>query len=145
MTATNDNIRVSIHMDYFSTFPQYNSVENLSRALRIRRLESRPGITPHKAKSTLPLWNLKFGASLALGAWSLVFLLLSLLLHAAHGAALPPAAARQISFLKDIQPILTNSCYECHGPEKQKAGLRLDQKEAALKGGDTGPLLVSGK
>src|SRR5262249_17355058 len=32
-----------------------------------------------------------------------------------------------------------------HGPEKQKAGLRLDQKEAALKGGDTGPLLVRGK
>src|SRR5262249_42128254 len=35
--------------------------------------------------------------------------------------------------------------YECHGPEKQKAGLRLDQKAAALKGGDSGPLVVGGK
>jgi hypothetical protein len=53
--------------------------------------------------------------------------------------------SRTVSFLKDIQPIFTNSCYECHGPEKQKSGLRLDQKSAALKGGDTGPLLVPGK
>jgi mono/diheme cytochrome c family protein len=74
-----------------------------------------------------------------LGAWCSVFLFLPL-----H-AALPPAATQPVSFIKDIQPIFTNSCYECHGPEKQKAGLRLDQKEAALKGGDTGPLLVPGK
>jgi len=60
-------------------------------------------------------------------------------------AKLPAPASRQIDFLKDIQPILTNTCFECHGPEKQKGGLRLDQKAAALKGGDTGPLLVAGK
>jgi mono/diheme cytochrome c family protein len=60
-------------------------------------------------------------------------------------AALPPPGTRRVSFVKDIQPIFTNSCFECHGPEKQKAGLRLDQKEAALKGGDTAPLLVPGK
>jgi len=30
-------------------------------------------------------------------------------------------------------------------PEKQKGGLRLDQKDAALKGGDAGPLLVRAK
>src|SRR5438128_6897281 len=52
---------------------------------------------------------------------------------------------RKVDFAKDIQPILSKTCYECHGPEKQKAGLRLDQKSAALKGGDTGPLLISGK
>ena len=43
-------------------------------------------------------------------------------------AKLPAPASRQIDFLKDIQPILTNTCFECHGPEKQKGGLRLDQK-----------------
>ena len=58
---------------------------------------------------------------------------------------LPAPAGRQVDFVKDIQPILTNTCYECHGPEKQKGGLRLDQKAAALKGGDSGPVLVAGK
>ena len=33
---------------------------------------------------------------------------------------------------------------KCHGAEKQKGGLRLDSREAALKGGDTGPALVPG-
>src|SRR5947199_7649170 len=32
-------------------------------------------------------------------------------------------------------PILTNNCYECHGPQKQKGALRLDQKTSALRGG----------
>src|SRR5207237_8378368 len=46
---------------------------------------------------------------------------------------------------KDIEPIFKETCYECHGPEKQKGGLRLDQKAAALKGGDSGPLFNIGK
>src|SRR5260370_24069910 len=58
---------------------------------------------------------------------------------------LPAPSARQVEFLKDIQPILTNSCYECHGPQKKKGALRLDQKTAALRGGDSGPLLVPGQ
>ena len=56
-----------------------------------------------------------------------------------------PRSTRQVDFLQKVQPILTNSCYECHGPQKQKGGLRLDQKTAALRGGDTGPLLLAGK
>jgi len=63
----------------------------------------------------------------------------------ADAGKLPPPANRKIDFAKDIQPILANTCYECHGSEKQKAGLRLDQKAAALNGGDTGPLLLAGK
>src|SRR5438105_15141001 len=58
---------------------------------------------------------------------------------------LPPAAARPVDFLRDVQPILTNSCFECHGLQKQKGGLRLDQKEVALKGGDSGAVLIAGK
>ena len=41
----------------------------------------------------------------------------------------------KIDFARDIQPILQKSCVECHGPEKPKAKLRLDSREAALKGG----------
>jgi mono/diheme cytochrome c family protein len=58
---------------------------------------------------------------------------------------LPPPVARKVDFNQDIQPIFAKVCYECHGPEKQKGGLRLDQKTAAVKGGDSGALLVSGK
>src|SRR5262249_9455377 len=63
----------------------------------------------------------------------------------AEASKLPPAATRQVDFAKDVRPLLEKTCYECHGPEKQKAGLRLDQKAAALKGGDTGPVIVAGK
>ncbi len=65
----------------------------------------------------------------------------------AASAAVPPLpapASRKVSFATDIQPIFAASCYECHAAEKQKGGLRLDQKVDALKGGDTGPLLVTG-
>src|SRR5438105_4277435 len=41
-----------------------------------------------------------------------------------------------------IRPVLASECYECHGPEKQKGGLRLDYRDAARKGGDTGPAVV---
>jgi mono/diheme cytochrome c family protein len=58
---------------------------------------------------------------------------------------LPPAASRAVDFAKDIQPIFSNRCYSCHGPEKQKASLRWDDKTAALKGGENGPVIVPGK
>ena len=39
----------------------------------------------------------------------------------------------------------STECFKCHGEKKQSNGLRLDSREAALKGGDTGPALVAGK
>jgi hypothetical protein len=59
-------------------------------------------------------------------------------------AKLPAAATRTVDFAKDIQPLLAKSCYECHGPDTQEAGLRLDLKKKALEGADSGPVLVSG-
>ncbi|MFM8470851.1 MAG: c-type cytochrome domain-containing protein, partial [Limisphaerales bacterium] len=47
-------------------------------------------------------------------------------------------AAAKPDFAKDIGPLLAKNCIECHGPEKQKGKLRLDSKEAAFKGGDSG-------
>ncbi|GIW79199.1 MAG: chromosome segregation protein [Gemmatales bacterium] len=52
---------------------------------------------------------------------------------------LPTAAKGTIDFRRDIEPILKRHCIRCHGPEKQKAGLRLDIGEEALKGGNSGP------
>jgi hypothetical protein len=47
-------------------------------------------------------------------------------------------------FEETVRPVLIERCYECHGPEKQKGGLRLDSREAVLAGGDSGPALVPG-
>jgi len=51
-------------------------------------------------------------------------------------AQLPPAAAKPVDYAADIQPILERSCFQCHGPEKQKSGFRLDRRADALAGGD---------
>ena len=62
-------------------------------------------------------------------------------------SALSSSAQTQdrIDFLRDIQPIFSNHCYSCHGPEKQTRGLRLDAKQAVFKGGMSGPVLKPGK
>ena len=58
---------------------------------------------------------------------------------------LPPASAQKdVTFATDIKPIFEKSCCKCHGPEKQKADLRLDSLEAALKGSEDGKVIISG-
>lgn len=52
--------------------------------------------------------------------------------------------AAPIDFARDIQPILANTCYECHGPKKVRAELRLDTRAGFMKGGETGALVVPG-
>ena len=44
-----------------------------------------------------------------------------------------------------VKPVLQARCVSCHGPERQKGGLRLDSAEAILKGGESGPGAVPGK
>ena len=52
----------------------------------------------------------------------------------------------EISYQKDIAPIFADNCLKCHGPEKQKSALRLDDRPLMLKGGDSGlPTIVPGK
>src|SRR5260221_4713850 len=59
--------------------------------------------------------------------------------------SMPALAAAPPDFDHDIKPILEQYCFKCHGPEKQNAGLRLDQKPSALKGGESGePAIVPG-
>ena len=49
-----------------------------------------------------------------------------------------------MDFVREIKPILEGACVQCHGPEKQKGKLRLDSKEAWLKGGEDGPVFKAG-
>ena len=48
-------------------------------------------------------------------------------------------------FQQDVRPILEQHCFRCHGAEKQQGGLRLDVKQRALAGGDSGPAIVVGR
>ena len=43
--------------------------------------------------------------------------------------------SRETFFETRIRPILLGRCLECHGPDKQKNGLRVDSLSALLKGG----------
>lgn len=60
------------------------------------------------------------------------------------------AETRGIEFFeKHIRPVLADRCFKCHSAEaaqakKLKGGLRLDSRETARKGGDTGPAVVAG-
>jgi hypothetical protein len=58
---------------------------------------------------------------------------------------LPPASDKKgVTYDKDIKPIFEKSCFKCHGPEKQKAKLRVDTLAATLKGSENGKILESG-
>lgn len=54
------------------------------------------------------------------------------------------AAAGEQFFESHVRPLLATHCFKCHGPDKQKAGLRLDSLEGVLTGGDSGPAIVAG-
>ena len=62
---------------------------------------------------------------------------------AVGGNSFPPAAVE--FFEARVRPILVDQCVKCHGPKKQSSGLRLDSREAMLKGGDSGPAVVPSK
>jgi hypothetical protein len=47
-------------------------------------------------------------------------------------------------FETNIRPLLADHCYKCHGGKKQKADLRLDSRQAILKGSSNGAIVVSG-
>jgi hypothetical protein len=52
----------------------------------------------------------------------------------------PLSAADAVDFNRDVRPILSNHCWNCHGPDEKsrEAGLRLDQRESALSALESG-------
>src|SRR5579883_3648148 len=54
-------------------------------------------------------------------------------------------AARIDFFEKKVRPILVSHCYTCHSADtKPSGGLRVDDRNGLLAGGNTGPAVVPG-
>src|SRR4051794_9010648 len=70
-------------------------------------------------------------------------LLLACLILPALLAAQPPSAAP--SYARDVRPILTRYCVECHNESEAKGELNLATHKALLAGGDHGAALEPGK
>jgi ankyrin repeat protein len=60
------------------------------------------------------------------------FVWLSLCLSAFTGG-LSAQVPSKVDFSKDVLPLFRQNCIECHGPKKQKNGLRLDRKSSVMK------------
>ena len=51
---------------------------------------------------------------------------------------LPPAAKKaDLTYDKDIKPLLEKACIKCHGAEKPKSKYRVDSRESMIKGGES--------
>ena len=48
-------------------------------------------------------------------------------------AGLSAETAAKVDFVNDVQPLLRENCLDCHGPSKQKAGLRFDRRSSVMK------------
>jgi len=75
-------------------------------------------------------------------------LLVGTVLRASQAATQAPSATasqQAITFFETrIRPLLAANCQACHG-ESAMAGLRVDSREALLRGGETGPAIVPGE
>ncbi|MCE9629099.1 MAG: PSD1 and planctomycete cytochrome C domain-containing protein [Planctomycetia bacterium] len=61
---------------------------------------------------------------------------------AAWFIATTSALAAAPDFARDVRPIFERHCYACHGPEKQTSSYRLDVRDIAIKGGDSGEAAI---
>ena len=54
-------------------------------------------------------------------------------------------AKAEVSFKKQVQPVLASACLSCHGEKNDKGELRLHTQEGLLEGGEYGKGVVPGK
>ncbi|MDE0622003.1 MAG: hypothetical protein OXH83_10060 [Bryobacterales bacterium] len=59
-------------------------------------------------------------------------------------AAFPALCRGEPSFSRDIEPLLKQHCIVCHGEALQQSRLRLDDRADAMRGGQSGAVIVPG-
>src|SRR4051812_11952433 len=61
-------------------------------------------------------------------------------------ASAAAAAAPAVDFQREVRPILSNNCFQCHGPDQatRLAGLRLDRRDDAMAQRKNGAAVVPG-
>jgi hypothetical protein len=84
--------------------------------------------------------NLWRGIGATMGLLALMVIAASAQQKDAKPEAISPQTAE--FFENKVRPLLFNRCYGCHGEKNQQGGLRLDSREAMLKGGGSGAALV---
>lgn len=58
--------------------------------------------------------------------------------------AVTQAFCAGIDFSRDVQPIFAQHCFECHGPDKQEGGFRLDVRSSATGEAESGERPIVG-
>ncbi|MBX3448075.1 MAG: PSD1 domain-containing protein [Planctomycetaceae bacterium] len=60
-----------------------------------------------------------------------------------RGADDNDAKRKSLEFFESrVRPVLVEHCQKCHGPDKQWAGLRLDNRASLIDGGESGPAVT---
>src|SRR5688500_18006176 len=59
--------------------------------------------------------------------------------------AASPAAFAKVDFQREVRPILSSTCFKCHGPDEgtRKGKLRLDLRDEALKPAKSGAIALT--
>ncbi len=85
-------------------------------------------------------------ACVGLSGLSLAFIAAQTPAATARQASSPTSASR-VDFQREIRPLLSDNCFQCHGPDEssRKANLRLDLRDGALAPRRNGAPIVPGR
>jgi hypothetical protein len=59
-----------------------------------------------------------------------------------YGSLLPPPRTGPVDFVKEVQPLLRERCFQCHLSGNEEGGVNLGIRQRVLEGGDQGPIVI---
>ena len=65
--------------------------------------------------------------------------------HAPPGDAQAELSPAEAFFVNEVRPLMQAHCWKCHNPERLKGGLDQTTREALLRGGNSGPVIIIGR